>query len=181
MKTCPKCSAENDDKRTVCLECGDNISAVIPSFGVSKPKLNESAGASAPQITRFKAPAPRKQLKKPSPWKSLFSLRSLIAWAFLAALVYAFYLALTPLKNDADLPTQGTARDTHASYEITHIPTQESSISTLPPPLHFPKMTRFAQHRFDLSRLPPLAQMEHGASAKTLSTNFWQQGFGSPQ
>mgnify|MGYP000008467068 FL=1 len=139
MKTCPKCSVENDDKRTVCLECGDNISAVIPSFGVSKPKLNESAGASAPQITRFKAPAPRKQLKKPSPWKSLFSLRSLIAWAFLAALVYAFYLALTPLKNDADLPTQGTARDTHASYEITHIPTQESSISTLKPPAPLPQ------------------------------------------
>jgi hypothetical protein len=139
MKTCPKCSVENDDKRTVCLECGDNISAVIPSFGVSKPKLNESAGASAPQITRFKPPAPRKQLKKPSPWKSLFSLRSLIAWAFLAALIYAFYLALTPMNNDVDLRTRGTARDTHASYEITHIPTQESSISTLKPPAPLPQ------------------------------------------
>lgn len=130
MKTCPKCSVENDDKRTVCLECGDNISAVTPTFGVSRPKLNESAGASAPQITRFKAPAPRKQLKKPSPWKSLFSLRSLIAWAFLAALVYAFYLALTPLNNDADRPTQGTAKDTHASYEIAPLPHDDEICAT---------------------------------------------------
>lgn len=139
MKTCPKCIVENDDKRTVCLECGSNISDVIPTFGVSRPKLNESSGASAPQITRFKAPAPRKQLKKPSPWKSLFSLRSLILWAFLGSLVYAFYLALTPLNNDADLRAQGTAKDTQASYEITHIPTQGSSISTLKPPPPLPQ------------------------------------------
>ena len=139
MKSCPKCSAENDDKRTVCLDCGDNISAVVSSFGVSKPKLNESSGATAPQITRFKPPAPRKQLKKPSPWKSLFSLRSLIAWAFLAALVCAFYLALTPLNNDADRRIQGTAKDTHASYEISHIPAQGPSISRLIPPPPLPQ------------------------------------------
>ena len=101
MKTCPKCSAENDDKRTVCLDCGDNISAVVPTFGVSKPKLNESAGASAPQITRFKTSVPLKPLKKPSPWKTLFGLRGLSLWAFLAGLIYAIYLALTPLNTDA--------------------------------------------------------------------------------
>jgi len=101
MKSCPKCSTENDDKRTVCLDCGDNISAVAPTFGVSKPKLNENAGASAPQITRFKTPAPLKPLKKPSPWKPLFGLRGLSLWAFLASLIYAFYLALTPLNTDA--------------------------------------------------------------------------------
>ncbi len=139
MKTCPKCSAENDDKRTVCLDCGVTIASVAPSFGVSKPKLNESAGASAPQITRFKTPDPRKQLKKPSPWKRLFGLRSLILWAFLACLIYAIYLVLTPLNNNADLRTQGTSRETHAIYEISHIPNQESSISKLKPPAPLPQ------------------------------------------
>jgi hypothetical protein len=111
MKICPNCHTENDDKRTVCLDCGDNISAVVPTFGVSKPKLNESTGASAPQITRFKAPAPRKQLKKPSPWKSLFSFRNLFLWAVLIGLVYAFYLALIPAQQISTPTPLSTNKD----------------------------------------------------------------------
>ena len=126
MKICPKCHTENDDKRTVCLECGDNISAVVPTFGVSKPNLKE--GTSAPQILRFKAPPPRKQLKKPSLWKNLFRLRNLVPWALFIGLIYAFYLALTPPEDLEKIkPNHGRTHAPHFSYDISHIPEQETN------------------------------------------------------
>ena len=139
MRICPKCSAENDDKRTVCLDCGESISAVPPTFEASKPKLNERTGASAPQITRFKAPPPRKQLKKPSRWKSLFGIRSLISWAVLAALIYAFYLVLTPPDNNEDSLPNGKAIGAHPAYEISHIPPQDAPPNELTPPPPLPQ------------------------------------------
>ena len=133
MRICPNCSAENDDKRTVCLDCGNSISAVVPTFGVSKPKLNEGAGASAPQITRFKAPSPRKPLKKPSPWKSLFGIKSLILWTVLVALIYAFYLALTPPDDNGEALPNRRATATHSPNEITHASPQDTPASELRP------------------------------------------------
>ena len=139
MRICPKCSAENDDKRTVCLDCGESISDVVPTFGVSKPKLSEGAGVSAPQITHFKAPPPRKQLKKPSLWKGLLGIRSLFSWALLTAFIYAFYLALTPPNNNEDSLPNGKAIGTHPTYDISHIPPQEVLPRELPPPPSLPK------------------------------------------
>ena len=140
MKICPKCSTDNDDNRTVCLDCGDNISGVVPTFGFSKPKLNESTGASAPEITRFKAPPPRKQLKKPSPWKSLFSLRNLFLWVVLIGFVYAFYLALTP-PQDLEEITRDNDRTLapHVMFDISHVPEQETTTRAPQPPPPLPQ------------------------------------------
>lgn len=92
MFVCGKCGGENDDRRTVCFNCGFKLDTQTSKFVGGEPNGFTGGGLSAPKITNLKALPKKTELKK----ASMFRWFHLLFLLPIAALVAAFYLMLQP-------------------------------------------------------------------------------------